>query len=76
MNAHSLSFVEKAESRMFSQMWNNIISISFKDEGSTKEWRQTLTMDFEGKYKQVSDMDSEDISTRDIYTFINVTLLF
>ncbi|XP_028266969.1 E3 ubiquitin-protein ligase rnf213-alpha-like isoform X1 [Parambassis ranga] len=39
------------------EMWNNIISISFKDEGSTKEWRQTLTMDFEGKYKQESALD-------------------
>lgn len=35
------------------QMWNNIISIHFKDEDCTTQWRQTFTMDFEGKYKQV-----------------------
>lgn len=35
------------------QMWNNIISIHFKDEDCTKQWRQTFTMDFEGKYKKV-----------------------
>ncbi|XP_075942052.1 E3 ubiquitin-protein ligase rnf213-alpha-like isoform X1 [Anarhichas minor] len=34
------------------EMWNNVISIQFKDEDCTKEWRQTFTMDFEGKYKQ------------------------
>lgn len=37
------------------QMWNNVISIQFKDENCTKEWRQRFTMDFEGKYKQVCD---------------------
>ncbi|XP_034396196.1 E3 ubiquitin-protein ligase rnf213-alpha isoform X2 [Cyclopterus lumpus] len=36
------------------EMWNNVISIRFKDEDCTKEWRQTFTMDFEGKYKQES----------------------
>ncbi|XP_063327964.1 E3 ubiquitin-protein ligase rnf213-alpha [Pelmatolapia mariae] len=39
------------------EMWNNVISIHFKDEECTKEWRQTLTMDFEGKYKQESALD-------------------
>ncbi|XP_070779019.1 E3 ubiquitin-protein ligase rnf213-alpha [Enoplosus armatus] len=39
------------------EMWNNIISINFKDEVCTKEWRQTFTMDFEGKYKQESALD-------------------
>ncbi|TNN72678.1 E3 ubiquitin-protein ligase rnf213-alpha [Liparis tanakae] len=34
------------------EMWNNVISIRFKDEDCTKEWRQTFTKDFEGKYKQ------------------------
>lgn len=38
------------------QMWNNVISIHFKDEDCTKEWQQTLTMDFEGKYRQVRDL--------------------
>lgn len=39
------------------EMWNNIISIQFKDEDYTKEWRQKFTMDFEGKYKQESAVD-------------------
>ncbi|XP_029997116.1 E3 ubiquitin-protein ligase rnf213-alpha-like isoform X2 [Sphaeramia orbicularis] len=39
------------------EIWNNMISIHFKDERCTKEWRQTLTMDFEGKYKQESALD-------------------
>ncbi|XP_069558951.1 E3 ubiquitin-protein ligase rnf213-alpha [Brachyistius frenatus] len=39
------------------EMWNNIMSINFKDEDCTKDWRQTFTMDFEGKYKQESALD-------------------
>ncbi|XP_044037270.1 E3 ubiquitin-protein ligase rnf213-alpha [Siniperca chuatsi] len=39
------------------EMWSNIMSIHFKDEDCTKEWRQTFTMDFEGKYKQESAVD-------------------
>ncbi|XP_041853322.1 E3 ubiquitin-protein ligase rnf213-alpha isoform X2 [Melanotaenia boesemani] len=39
------------------EMWNNIISINFKDEDCTKEWRQTFTLDFEGKYKEESTMN-------------------
>ncbi|XP_068575114.1 E3 ubiquitin-protein ligase rnf213-alpha isoform X2 [Cebidichthys violaceus] len=39
------------------EMWNNVISIQFKDEDFTKEWRQTFTMDFEGKYKQENTVD-------------------
>ncbi|XP_022072402.1 E3 ubiquitin-protein ligase rnf213-alpha [Acanthochromis polyacanthus] len=39
------------------EIWNNIISIQFKDEECTKEWRQTFTKDFEGKYKQESSLD-------------------
>lgn len=39
------------------EMWNNVISIHFKDEDCTKEWRQTLTMDFEGKYRQGYPLD-------------------
>lgn len=35
------------------QTWNNIISIQFKDEDFTKEWKQTFVQDFEGKYKKV-----------------------
>ncbi|XP_034566958.1 E3 ubiquitin-protein ligase rnf213-alpha [Notolabrus celidotus] len=39
------------------EMWNNIISINFRDKDCTREWRQTFTMDFEGKYKQESAVD-------------------
>nr|XP_046270196.1 E3 ubiquitin-protein ligase rnf213-alpha isoform X2 [Scatophagus argus] len=39
------------------QIWDNIISIHFKDEVCTKQWRQTFTMDFEGKYKKESSLD-------------------
>ncbi|XP_023265809.1 E3 ubiquitin-protein ligase RNF213 [Seriola lalandi dorsalis] len=39
------------------EIWNNIMSIQFKDEDCTKEWRQTFTVDFEGKYKQESAVD-------------------
>uniref|UniRef100_UPI0037E8EFFF E3 ubiquitin-protein ligase rnf213-alpha n=1 Tax=Semicossyphus pulcher TaxID=241346 RepID=UPI0037E8EFFF len=39
------------------EMWNSIISINFKDDDCTKEWRQTFTMDFEGKYKQECAVD-------------------
>ncbi|XP_072224665.1 E3 ubiquitin-protein ligase rnf213-alpha [Leuresthes tenuis] len=39
------------------EIWNNIISINFKDENCTQEWKQTFTVDFEGKYKQESAMN-------------------
>ncbi|XP_013865501.1 E3 ubiquitin-protein ligase RNF213 [Austrofundulus limnaeus] len=39
------------------EVWNKLISIDFKDEEFTKQWRQTFTMDFEGKYKQESDLN-------------------
>ncbi|XP_071329691.1 E3 ubiquitin-protein ligase rnf213-alpha [Trachinotus anak] len=39
------------------ELWNNIISIQFKDKDCTKQWRETFTMDFEGKYKQESAVD-------------------
>ena len=38
---------------MFSQIWNNIISLSFVNEDFTTRWRHTFTRDFEGKFKQV-----------------------
>ncbi len=34
-------------------MWNNIIAIDFMSKDFTKEWRDTFTLDFEGKYQQV-----------------------
>ncbi|XP_028310203.1 E3 ubiquitin-protein ligase rnf213-alpha [Gouania willdenowi] len=39
------------------EMWNNTISIGFKDEDFTNEWKQTFTNDFEGKFKQESALD-------------------
>ncbi|XP_029944702.1 E3 ubiquitin-protein ligase rnf213-alpha-like [Salarias fasciatus] len=42
------------------ETWNNIISISFKDEDFTTEWEQTFKMDFEGKYKKESPQDQID----------------
>ncbi|KAM8845445.1 E3 ubiquitin-protein ligase rnf213-alpha-like isoform 2-T2 [Spinachia spinachia] len=39
------------------EMWNNVISIHFKDEDCTKEWRRTFVMDFEGKYKRESPVN-------------------
>ncbi|XP_062293931.1 E3 ubiquitin-protein ligase rnf213-alpha isoform X2 [Scomber scombrus] len=47
----------KVEATAEIETWNNIISIQFKDEDCTKEWRQMFTMDFEGKYKQGSALD-------------------
>lgn len=35
------------------QLWNNIISVDFSDEASTKSWRQMFIKDFEGMYKRV-----------------------
>ncbi|XP_042247797.1 E3 ubiquitin-protein ligase rnf213-alpha [Thunnus maccoyii] len=52
-----LSSLYRVEGTVEIEMWNNIISIHFKDEDCTKEWRQTFTMDFEGKYKQESPLD-------------------
>ncbi|XP_040919421.1 E3 ubiquitin-protein ligase rnf213-alpha isoform X2 [Toxotes jaculatrix] len=51
------SFMHQIRATEETEMWNNIISIHFKDEDCTKEWRQTFTMDFEGKYKQESALD-------------------
>ncbi|XP_054463285.1 E3 ubiquitin-protein ligase rnf213-alpha [Anoplopoma fimbria] len=52
-----LSYLYRAEDGSQLEMWNNIISIRFKDEDCTKDWKQTFTMDFEGKYKQESPVD-------------------
>ncbi|XP_054615147.1 E3 ubiquitin-protein ligase rnf213-alpha isoform X2 [Dunckerocampus dactyliophorus] len=41
-------------------VWNSIISINFKDEECTQEWRQKLSKDFEGKYKKESPEDQVD----------------
>ncbi|GLD56921.1 E3 ubiquitin-protein ligase rnf213-alpha, partial [Lates japonicus] len=47
-----LSSMYQVEATVEIEILNNIISIHFKDEECTKEWKQTFTIDFEGKYKQ------------------------
>jgi len=39
-------------------MWNNIIAIDFMSKDFTKEWRETFTMDFKGKFEQVIQLCS------------------
>ncbi|XP_030645560.1 E3 ubiquitin-protein ligase rnf213-alpha-like [Chanos chanos] len=39
------------------EMWNNIISLSFESDEFTKEWRQTFTRDFEGKFQKETPLD-------------------
>ncbi|XP_064171477.1 E3 ubiquitin-protein ligase rnf213-alpha-like isoform X2 [Anguilla rostrata] len=43
------------------EMWNNVISLSFKNEDFTKEWRQLFTTDFEGKFEKESPLDQIEI---------------
>ncbi|XP_017280867.1 E3 ubiquitin-protein ligase rnf213-alpha [Kryptolebias marmoratus] len=49
------SFYQSKSAEM--EIWNNLISINFKDEEYTKEWRQIFTLDFEGKYKRETALD-------------------
>ncbi|KAM4716889.1 E3 ubiquitin-protein ligase rnf213-alpha-like [Anableps anableps] len=51
------------------ETWNNIISINFKDKECTKEWRQTFTMDFEGKFKQESAINQIEFYCTNIEEF-------
>ncbi|KAG7242861.1 hypothetical protein INR49_018116 [Caranx melampygus] len=53
------------------EMWNNVISIQFKDEDYTKEWRQRFTMDFEGKYKKESAVDQIEFYCKKIEELSN-----
>ncbi|XP_073689267.1 E3 ubiquitin-protein ligase rnf213-alpha [Garra rufa] len=39
------------------EIWNNIIAIDFMSKDFTKEWRETFTTDFEGKYQQEDQLD-------------------
>ncbi|KAA8582604.1 hypothetical protein FQN60_003825 [Etheostoma spectabile] len=50
-------YLYRVETSKQIETWNNIIAIQFKDEECTKEWRQTFTMDFEGKFKQETALD-------------------
>ncbi|XP_061079146.1 E3 ubiquitin-protein ligase rnf213-alpha [Conger conger] len=43
------------------EMWNNIISLSFKNEEFTKEWRDLFTTDLEGKLNMESPLNQIEI---------------
>ncbi|XP_042587954.1 E3 ubiquitin-protein ligase rnf213-alpha-like isoform X2 [Cyprinus carpio] len=43
------------------EMWNNIIAIDFMSMAFTKEWRETFTQDFEGKYQQEVHLDQIEV---------------
>ncbi|XP_035253680.1 E3 ubiquitin-protein ligase rnf213-alpha-like isoform X6 [Anguilla anguilla] len=43
------------------EMWNNIISLSFKNEEFTKEWRLLFTTDLEGKFEKEPPLNQIEI---------------
>ncbi|RXN29564.1 E3 ubiquitin-protein ligase RNF213-alpha-like protein [Labeo rohita] len=43
------------------EMWNNIIAIDFMSKDFTKEWKETFTLDFEGKYQQEDHLDQIEV---------------
>ncbi|XP_067280905.1 E3 ubiquitin-protein ligase rnf213-alpha isoform X2 [Pseudorasbora parva] len=43
------------------EMWNNIIAIDFMSKDFTKEWRETFTRDFEGKYQKEDHLDQIEV---------------
>ncbi|XP_010769191.1 E3 ubiquitin-protein ligase rnf213-alpha [Notothenia coriiceps] len=57
LNRAISSMYTRVEATAETEMWNNIMSIQFKDKDCTKVWRETFTKDFEGKYKQESAVD-------------------
>ncbi|KAM9745174.1 E3 ubiquitin-protein ligase rnf213-alpha-like isoform 2-T2 [Menidia menidia] len=63
-----LSFYQMNKSEEI-ELWNNIISINFKDEDWTKEWRETFTLDFEGKYKQETPLKQIEFYCKNIEAF-------
>ncbi|XP_026862579.2 E3 ubiquitin-protein ligase rnf213-alpha [Electrophorus electricus] len=48
------------------EMWNNIISIRFESEDFTKEWRETFTGDFEGKFRQETPLNQIEVYCNNI----------
>ncbi|XP_029944705.1 E3 ubiquitin-protein ligase rnf213-alpha-like isoform X2 [Salarias fasciatus] len=64
--AKGLASLFQAKATEQFETWNNVISISFKDQGFTAEWKQTFKMDFEGKYKQESYQDQIDFYCNNI----------
>ncbi|XP_046895107.1 E3 ubiquitin-protein ligase rnf213-alpha isoform X2 [Hypomesus transpacificus] len=43
------------------EIWNNILSLKFKNEDFTNEWRQTFTKDLEGKLQQENHLDQIEV---------------
>ncbi|KAK5884967.1 hypothetical protein CesoFtcFv8_018727 [Champsocephalus esox] len=60
LNRAISSMYTRVEATAETEMWNNIMSIQFKDKDCTQVWRETFTMDFEGKYKQESPVDQTE----------------
>ncbi|KAM9843458.1 E3 ubiquitin-protein ligase rnf213-alpha-like [Aulostomus maculatus] len=57
LNRGLTSFYQRVDATAEIEVWNNIISIHFKDEDCTKEWREKFSIDFEGKFKQGNALD-------------------
>ncbi|XP_016095221.1 E3 ubiquitin-protein ligase rnf213-alpha-like isoform X1 [Sinocyclocheilus grahami] len=51
------SYVTGASFTTEIEIWNNIVAIDFMSKDFTKEWRETFTTDFEGKYQQEDQLD-------------------
>ncbi|XP_033998789.1 E3 ubiquitin-protein ligase rnf213-alpha isoform X4 [Trematomus bernacchii] len=60
LNRAMFSMYTRVEATAETEMWNNIMSIQFKDKDCTQVWRETFTMDFEGKYKLESAVDQTE----------------
>ncbi|CAJ1075084.1 E3 ubiquitin-protein ligase rnf213-alpha [Xyrichtys novacula] len=53
----SVTSLYNIEATVEIEVWSNLISMNFRDDDITTEWRQTFTNDFEGKYKKDSALD-------------------
>uniref|UniRef100_A0A3Q2E155 RING-type E3 ubiquitin transferase n=1 Tax=Cyprinodon variegatus TaxID=28743 RepID=A0A3Q2E155_CYPVA len=60
LNPELLDMLHVFTNKIPQDTWNNIISINFKDQECTKKWRQTLTMDFEGKFKRETALNQTE----------------
>ncbi|KAK7939806.1 hypothetical protein WMY93_003132 [Mugilogobius chulae] len=48
------------------ELWNNIMSIKFKDDIFSKEWKDKITKDFASRYKQVSPVEQIEYYCKEI----------
>ncbi|XDV14216.1 hypothetical protein PO909_002393 [Leuciscus waleckii] len=55
LSLSAISFTKEIE------MWNNVIAIDFMSKDFTKEWKETFTRDFEGKYLQEDPIDQIEV---------------